>query len=63
MLPFFSTALLGSQPLLACNVYVSAGRRHQADFLLKILSEAQVMYSWLVFAFRCTYYIHGLLLV
>jgi hypothetical protein len=31
------------QPLVACNVYVSAGRLHHSDLLLGILTNAQVM--------------------
>jgi hypothetical protein len=32
----------GAQVLVACNVYVSAGRCHHADLLLKVLNSAQV---------------------
>jgi len=32
----------GAQVLVACNVYVSAGRCHHADLLLKVLNAAQV---------------------
>lgn len=36
-----AASLLGPQPLVACNVYVSAGRPQHADLLLRLLSNAQ----------------------
>lgn len=36
-----------SRPLVACNVYVSAGRLQHADLLLKVLANAQVSYTFL----------------
>ena len=33
---------LAPHALVACNVYVSAGRSHHGDLLLKVLTEAQV---------------------
>ena len=35
-------SMLSPQPLIACNVYVSAGRPQHADLLLRLLSNAQV---------------------
>lgn len=33
---------LAPHALVACNIYVSAGRSHHGDLLLKVLTEAQV---------------------
>ena len=33
---------LGTQALVSCNVYVSAGRRRNGDLLLNLMGDAQV---------------------